>query len=227
MSTSKLLKSLDDVADPAHSALIIIDAQHDFCSEKGAMAQRFGFDMKEIREAVPKLNAFIETCRDAGVFVVWIREIFSDRRMHDNQKAIWGAGDDIWLIREDGEGINWYEHLIRPKEGEPIVTKWQYDAFESTDLDRILRSRGIKTLLTTGFTTNVCVESSSRHGYEKGYYIVVVSDCTDAPTRSEYESGIFNIKTYFGLAATSDEIRNTWQGQKQVKELKESMSLAD
>ncbi|MBN9051746.1 MAG: cysteine hydrolase [Rhizobiales bacterium] len=213
--TQHLLKTLADVADPSHSALIIIDPQHDFCSERGAMAQKFGFDMKQIREAVPRLNAMIEDCRKAGVLVVWVREIFADSKMHPNQKALWGAGDDIWLIREDGKGIDWYEGMIAPKTGEPVITKWQYDAFADTELDLMLKSRGIKSLLMTGFTTNVCVETTARHGYIKGYHIVLVKDCTGAPTQAEYESGVFNIQTYFGQAATSDELRQVWSKQAQ------------
>jgi nicotinamidase-related amidase len=208
--TEKLLKTLDEVVDPAHSAIIIIDPQHDFCSERGAMAQRFGFDMKEIKEAVPRLNAFIETCRKADVPVIWVREIFADDKMHANQKALWGSGDDIWLIREDGKGIDWYEGMTNPKPGERVITKWQYDAFEDTDLHLLLQGRGIKTLLMTGFTTNVCVETTARHGYIKGYHIVLVSDCTSAPTQAEYESGVFNIKTYFGKVATSEELAKSW-----------------
>jgi nicotinamidase-related amidase len=208
--TEKLLKTLDEVADPAHSAIIIIDPQHDFCSERGAMAQRFGFDMKEIKEAVPRLNAFIETCRKADVPVIWVREIFADDKMHANQKALWGSGDEIWLIREDGKGIDWYEGMTNPKPGERVITKWQYDAFEDTDLHLLLQGRGIKTLLMTGFTTNVCVETTARHGYIKGYHIVLVSDCTSAPTQAEYDSGVFNIKTYFGKVATSEELAKSW-----------------
>lgn len=210
----ELLKSIKQVADPSHSALIIIDPQHDFCSERGAMAQRFGLDMKDIKAAVPPLNAFIETCRKQGVLIVWVREIFADSKMHPNQKALWGGGDDIWLIREDGNGIDWYEGMVKPLPGERVVTKWQYDAFEDTDLDLLLKSRGIKTLLMTGFTTNVCVETTARHGYIKGYHIVLVSDCTGAPTRAEYESGLFNIKTYFGHAATSAELGEQWSSTK-------------
>lgn len=208
--SAKLLKSIEEVADPIHSALIIIDPQHDFCSERGAMAQRFGFDMKEIKEAVPRLNDFIEQCRRAGVLVVWVREIFADDKMRPNQKAQWGSGDDIWLIREGGKGIDWYEGMIAPAPGEPVITKWQYDAFEDTELDLLLQSRGIKTLLMTGFTTNICVETTARHGYIKGYYVVLVTDCTGAPTHAEYESGVFNIKTYFGQAASSGELVETW-----------------
>jgi nicotinamidase-related amidase len=207
----KLLASLDEVADPRHSALVIIDPQHDFCSERGAMAQRFGFDMKEIKEAVPRLNAFIEACREKGVPVIWVREIFADQKMRPNQKALWGGGDDIWLIREGGEGIDWYEGMIEPLPDEPVITKWQYDGFEDTDLHLLLQSRGIKSLLMTGFTTNVCVETTARHGYIKGYYIVLAADCAGAPTPAEHESGVFNIKTYFGHVATSDELVEIWE----------------
>lgn len=202
---------LRSIADPSHSALIIIDPQHDFCSPQGAMATRFGFDMKEINEAVPRLNEFIESCRGAGVLVVWVREIFSDSKMRPNQKALWGGGEDIWLIREDGEGIEWYDQMIAPREDEPIVTKWQYDGFEDTDLHLLLQSRGIQTLLMTGFTTNVCVETTARHGYIKGYNIVLVADCAGAPTPAEHESAVFNIGTYFGKVVGSAELVEQWQ----------------
>lgn len=208
----QLLRSLEEVVDPAHTALIIVDPQHDFCSERGAMAQRFGFDMKDIQAAVPRLNALIDGCRERGVTVVWIREVFADSKMRDNQKALWGAGKDIWLITEGGKGIDWYENMTAPLASEPVITKWQYDGFEDTELNLLLQSRGIKTLLMTGFTTNVCVETTARHGYIKGYYIVLVSDCTAAPTRAEYESGVFNIKTYFGHVASSEQLRDIWHG---------------
>ena len=201
---------LPDLVDPAHSALVIIDPQHDFCSPQGAMAQRFGFDMKEINEAVPRLNALIQRCREAGVLVVWVREIFADDKMRPNQKALWGAGDDIWLIREDGHGIDWYEEMIAPLPDEPVITKWQYDGFEDTDLHLLLQSRGIETLLMTGFTTNVCVETTARHGYIKGYHIVLVEDCAGAPTPAEHASAVHNIGTYFGNVARSDDLERAW-----------------
>jgi nicotinamidase-related amidase len=210
----KLYSSLSEVVDPGHSALVIIDAQHDFCSERGAMAQRFGFDMKEIREAVPRLNELIRACRERGVPVVWVREIFADRKMHPNQKALWGAGEDIWLIREDGPGIDWYEGMIEPLADEPVITKWQYDAFADTDFHLLLQSRGIETLIMTGFTTNVCVETTARHGYINGYYIVLAEDCAGAPTPAEHESGVFNIKTYFGHVATGEELVGIWDRER-------------
>jgi ureidoacrylate peracid hydrolase len=206
----QLLKDLEDMARPEHSALIVIDPQYDFCSENGALAQRFGFDMKEIQDAVPRLNALIEECRSRGVPVVWVREVFSDTKMHNNQKAKWGSGDDIWLIKEGTHGTDWYEGMIAPLPDEPVITKWQYDAFEDTDLALMLQSRGVKTLLMSGFTTNVCVEKTARHGYIKGYHIVLFEDCSAATTPSEHASGVFNIGTYFGVVTTAPELVAVW-----------------
>lgn len=212
MSNEPLVE-LEDLVDPRHAALIVIDPQHDFCSPQGAMAQRFGFDMKEINEAVPRLNAFVEACREAGVPVVWVREIFADDKMRASHKALWGAGDEIWLIREGGRGIDWYGEMVEPRPDEPVVTKWQYDGFEDTDLHLLLQSRGIRTLLMTGFTSNVCVETTARHGYIKGYHVVFVQDCAGAPTPEEHASAIRNIGTYFGTVADSDAVARCWSGQ--------------
>ncbi len=205
----EVLKELKEIVNPAHTALIIVDPQHDFCSSQGFMG-RLGLDMSRIQAAVPRLNNFIEQCRRAGVLVVWVKEIFAEKKMLPNVKAIWGGGDN-WIIKEGGPGIEWHEEMTPPKEGEPLVTKWNYDAFENTELDLLLRSSGIKTLLMTGFTANVCVETSARHGFIKGYYIVAVSDCTDAPTKEEYESAMTNFSIYFGKVATSEEIVALWK----------------
>lgn len=189
------------------TALIVIDPQHDFCSERGALALRFGLDMAEVKQAVPALNALIHACREASIPVVWVREVFADSKMLPNQKRLWGSGDDIWLIREDGTGIDWYEDMTPPLDSEEIITKWQYDAFADTDLDLLLRSRDIDTLLMTGFTTNVCVETSSRHAYSIGYNIVAVSDCAAATSVAEHEAALFNIATYFGQVRNSADLR--------------------
>jgi nicotinamidase-related amidase len=199
------------LAAPGRAALIIIDPQHDFCSEKGALAQRFGFDMKEIQAAVPRLNSFIESCRENGVLVVWVREIFADGKMRQNQKDLWGSGDDIWLIKEDSPGIQWYSEMTPPLDDEPVITKWQYDAFEDTDLKLLLDSHGIQTVLMTGFTTNVCVETTARHAYIKGYHVLLLTDCCSAPTPEEHTSGVFNIGTYFGKLTTAPEVNATWE----------------
>jgi len=208
----ELLKELKEIVDPAHTALIIIDPQHDFCSSQGAMATMWPeLDMSRIQAAVPRLNRFIAECRKVGVSVFWVREICDDDKVLPSLKAFRNLGDDSLFIRENSPGAEWYKEMVPPKNDEPVVTKYHYDAFEDTELHLLLQSRGIKTLLMTGFTVNVCVETTARHGFIKGYYIVLVSDCADACTKEEYESAIYNIRSYFGKVATGEEIAALWR----------------
>lgn len=206
-------EELAEVAWPSRCAVIVIDPQHDFCSEHGALAQRFGFDLRAIQETVPRLNDLIEQARHHGVLVVWVREIFADDKMRRSHKALWGRGSDIWLIREDSPGIEWYEGMVAPTADEPVVTKWQYDAFEDTDLPLLLECREISTVLMTGFMTNVCVETSARHAYIKGYDVLLVTDCCNATTAAEHEAAVFNIGTYFGRLTTANALVGSWTGE--------------
>ena len=124
-----------------------------------------------------------------------------------------GEREPVPIHLRYGEGAEWYSEVTKPLPNEHVVDKWHYDAFEDTNLDLLLSSRGIKTLLMTGFVANVCVETTARHGYIKGYYTVLVSDCTDSPTQQEYESTVFNIGNYFGSVATSAEIVKIWEAR--------------
>ncbi|MCK4790033.1 MAG: cysteine hydrolase [Desulfobacteraceae bacterium] len=117
----------------------------------------------------------------------------------------WGEGDD-WCVKEGGPSIECAKEMTPSKEREPVITKWNYDTFEDTELHLLPQSNGIKTLLMTGFSSNVCVETTARHGFAKSYYIVGVSDCTDSHTKEEYESAMNNFKNYFGKVAASYEI---------------------
>ncbi len=208
--TGRILKTLHEQINPAHTALLVIDPQKDFCADDGAMARVAGLDMSPIQATVTPLNAFIQTAREAGIFIVWMREVRPQSRMLLAQKVIHGEEEEQWLIREGSDGTDWYEGVIQPLSNEPVVTKWDYDGFENTDLHLILRNRGILTLVMTGFQTNVCVETTARHGYTKGYYIVMVSDCTNACNPEEHTAALNNIRLYFGKVATSTELTEVW-----------------
>jgi ureidoacrylate peracid hydrolase len=133
--------------------------------------------------------------------------------MMPNHRVINGDGDDLILIREGGDGVEWYEDVDGPSPGEPVFTKWNYDAFEGTDLDLWLRAREAQTVVMTGFTTNVCVETTARHAYINGYYVVTVADCTGAPSPHEHEAALVNLGKYFGRVATSDELITAWSAR--------------
>jgi len=218
--TKEVLKTLEEQAAPKHTALIIIDPQKDFCDSDGACA-RFGWNVSDIQSAMKRLNTLIHKARETGVPVVWVRTSFSLDRMRPNYIAMSGAGrvvsrraGELLVLREGSDGTNWYSEMTEPLPDEHVITKWHYDAFEDTNLALLLQGKGVKTLLFTGLLTNVCVETSARHGYIKGYYIVLVSDCTATFTQPEYESAVFNIKSYFGTACTGNELAKLWSNMK-------------
>ena len=211
----ELMRTLNRIVDPAHTALIIVDAQDAFCSPRAALPAKSNIDTSRVEAAVPRLNKFIKDCRNSGVKVVWIRQVLAENTMLPNQKAfLLDEKDNIWYDKENTPETDWYAKMERPIAEETIITKRSYDAFQDTDLHLQLQCIGIKTLLMTGFVSNVCVESTARHGFFKGYYIVAVSDCTDAYSKQEYESTMFNIREFFGQVVTSEEIAAIWQSNK-------------
>ncbi len=210
----EILGTLEEQIDPKHTALVVIDPQNDFCATDGAAARLMGSDVTRIQNAIQPLNAFIKMAREAGLMIVWTRSLVDPDKARPSFKARGFMLDakvkDIEVVREGSDGAEWYSEVVKPLPDEYVITKYHYDAFEDTDLALLLGSQGIKTLLMTGFLANVCVETTARHGYIKGYYIVVVSDCTDTATEQEYDATLYNIKKFFGKVASSDEISKVW-----------------
>jgi len=219
--TEKVLRTLAEQVVPEHTALIVIDPQEDFVGSKGYGALYLGWDVSRMQAALRRLNGFIAKAREARVRVVWIRTTYAREMLTANVKASWwhmGGGAQIpWekqsrptLVKEGTDGAKWWSEMTQPLPNEYVITKWHYDAFEDTSLDLLLSSTGIKTLLMAGVQTNACVETTIRHGFTKGYYVVLVSDCTDTTSQEEYEATMLNVNKRFALVATSHEISETW-----------------
>lgn len=209
-----ILRSLSEQVEPGRVALVLIDVQNDFCSERGAIARVFGVNMARVQGAVPRMNALLRGARWAGVPVVYVRAELHADHLHPNmrlaQDPFIGPDGRIGLIAEGSWGSELYPDLLAPLPGERVIVKRCYDAFEDTALDLHLRSLGVETLVLGGIAANVCVETTARHGFMKGYYIVVTSDATEAFTQEEYEGALHNIRTYFGKVATGEEILACW-----------------
>ena len=208
-SEARVLRSVEEVIDPEHTALIVVDVQNDFVSSDGFIA-RFGLDVSAMQAAVPKINEMIRTCRAAGVPVIYIQEVISEATVLPNFLALFGDFESI-AVREGTWGAEFYDSLLPPEPGERIVRKPCYDAFEDTNLDVTLRSMGIQTCLYAGFASNVCVEASARHGFVKGYYSVLLSDASGAATSEEHTACERVFKVFYGPVMRTDEVAAVWQ----------------
>jgi len=217
----KVLKTLSEQVTPAHTALIVIDPQGDFVGANGYAAAHLGWDVSRMQAAMRRLSNFILKAREARVTVVWVRTIFAKDMLTPNVRSLrlrLGALRQIppgkslrpKFLKEGTYGAKWWSEMTEPLPTEYVITKWNYDAFEDTNLDLLLRSTGIKTLLITGVQANVCCETTLRHAFVKGYYAILVSDCTETLSHQEYKATILNVRKYFGLVIPSGKLLETW-----------------
>jgi ureidoacrylate peracid hydrolase len=210
-----MLRTLSDKVQPAHSALLIVDVQNDFCAEEGAMHSE-GRDLALVQAMVPRLAGLIDAARAARVPCVWIRNVYSN-------DPNWYLSE-VWLEQASRRRRGLYVERpvceigawnggfygVTPRPDEVVVTKHRYGAFESSDLDLVLRSRGIRTVIMTGVATNVCVETTARQAFLRDYYVVFTSDCTATYSEAEHEATLRNIDQFFGQVARSDEVTACW-----------------
>ena len=170
--------------DPATIALLMIDFQRDFVYP-GGFGESLGNDTSLLLKAVPPAQKVLEACRAAGIFVIHTREGHRPD-LSDLPPAKFRRGSAPIRIGEVGAmgrllvrgsyGHDIVDELY-PIDGEPIVDKPGKGAFYATDLDTILKMKGIKQLVICGVTTEVCVNTSMREANDRGYDALVLSDC--------------------------------------------------
>lgn len=208
----KTLVTLEEKLNPHWTALICIDYQNDFCHPDGSLG-KCGFDVAPMASVAPRLDHLINEVRSAGVPVIFVRNIYmadqnwylSDVSISQVRKSMRGLHFQVPHCKKDTWGWDYYGD-VRPRPGDCEVIKHRYDAFIDTDLHLILRSKGIRTMIICGVTTNVCVESTTRHAYFLDYYAVVPRDCVAAYGDDLHEMALRNIDFLFGEVADSERI---------------------
>jgi len=205
---AELLQGVEEIVDADHSALVVVDVQNDFAHSDGFIA-RFGLNMSYIQSALPVVNRAIEACRERRIQVVYLQEWISKHTILPNFITQFGGFENI-AVRADTWGAEFHPDLVKPQPGEPVIRKPCYDGFQDTSLDVTLRSLGIRTCVYAGFASNVCVESTARHGFVKGYYTVLLSDASAAGTEEEHNACQTTFKVFYGPVMTLEELVATW-----------------
>lgn len=214
-----MLDTLERKLEPSHCALIVVDILNDFCADDGAMAAE-GLDVSMAQEAAQRLLALLDAARSAGALVVFVRNVYTTERnlylsdvwLEQARRRRAGSYTERPVCPPDSWGNDFYEQ-VRPREDEAIVTKHRFDAFLNTDLDLILRSNGIRSVVLSGVATNVCVETTARHAFVRDYYVVLAEDCTAAYSREEHEASLRTIDRYFGEVVSSERIASVWRAR--------------
>ncbi len=192
--------------DLARTALIIIDMQRDFL-EPGGFGETLGNDVSRLQAAVGPCKAVLDAARATGMLVIHTREghrpDLSDAppakvERGAPSKRIGDAGP-MGRILVRGEPGHDIVAALYPAAGEPVIDKPGKGAFYQTDLESMLKNRGIETLLVCGVTTEVCVNTTVREANDRGYRCVVVADACASYFPEFHDMGLKMIKAQGGI----------------------------
>jgi nicotinamidase-related amidase len=198
--------TLEEVADPAHTAVLMVDVQNDFCTSGGHFDQH-GYNMTAIRVMIPTLIDFVDKARAVGYKIVWIQQTTLPEGMSDS--PAWLAfktrnGKTSEYTMEGTWGQQFVDGL-EPQPNEPIVRKWRSSAFVNTHLDLILRAQGIETVIMTGVMSHGCVEATARHASYLDYYVVYLPDCV-ASSNDKLHQNCLRLMSFYFPTPTSPEL---------------------
>lgn len=206
--SSELLDSIDRRLRPAHSAVLVIDMQNDFCDEKGYVETVVGKDVGACRAVVPEIMALVGAAREKGVPVYWIKANYDPDRLPAGMLTKQREKSSAICCGTASWGNDFYG--VHPASGEAVIEKSSYSAFVGTDIEEQLRSRGVRTLVFAGVQTNVCVETSLRDAVCRGFYAVLASDCVASHTLPLHEATLKNVQFLFGDVIDRRTIAAAW-----------------
>ncbi len=192
--------------DPQTTAVVLIEYQNDFTSEGGVLHGA-------VEEVMDKTNMLantkrvVDAARAAGVTVmhapITFAKGYGELSAHP-YGILKGVVDGQCFVKNTwGAAIT---DELAPQEGDIVIEgKRGLDTFASTNLDFILRSKGIRTIVLGGFLTNCCVESTMRTGYEHGYQVLTLTDCMAATSLEQHDNAIAYDFPMFSQPTTSGD----------------------
>lgn len=188
------------IADPA---LVLVDLQRDFCSPDGNHGRRK--DVSPLEPAIEANAKFLQRYRSSGRSPILVRTLHDD----PTTSPLWDdkyEGQDRERPCQPGtKGAEFIPEIgVRPSDA--IVTKVRYSGFYETGLDVVLRSNEISQLLIGGVSTNTCVASTVRGGYDRDYDVKILEDCCGSTNPSTAEVTLRNLDGTFGEVVHSDTI---------------------
>ena len=209
MATQELFTEISAVVDPAHTAVVVIDVQNDFCASGGHTEVNLGKDVADCQAVVGPIGRLTAGARAAGALVLWIKADYDREYLSLPIRAKQAAKGIKTAYCVSGTwGAQFYE--VSPEADDIVIEKHRHSAFIGTEFDQVLRDRGIQTLVIAGVQTHVCVESSLRDGSARGYYIVVPRDCGGSFDRALHDATLRCVEMHFGEVLGSDELLGIW-----------------
>lgn len=197
-----LFQDLQTTISPAHTALLVIDTQNDFCRDEARRAM------------IPRIRRVLDAARGSGVTVIYVQNTVLPGGLSDSpadlaRRRKLGINTEVTI---DGTWGHKFVDELTPLPGEPVIRKHRLSALIGTTLDTVLRSKDIQTIVCTGTATHGCVINTAYTAVALNYYVVVVEDCVASWRKEFHESALFLMKNTINYVAHSDDLMSAWSG---------------
>ncbi len=216
MSDPMLPLTLAQKVRRERTALVIVDYQNDFVARGGAFdkAGKYSQAMSDIHDGIVST---MEATRKVGSRIVFLQCEYStpDSRflskvfLDQTRRRLNGLYHEIPVCEPGSWGQEFFGD-VQPGPNDLVVTKHRFGGFDGTDLDMVLRTNGIETLVFTGVVTHVCVESTVREAFFHDYFNVILRDVVAGYRPAWHETSLEIMDWGFGQVATLDELRAAW-----------------
>jgi ureidoacrylate peracid hydrolase len=201
--------SFVDLVDPTHTALLVIDIQNDGCHPDGVFG-KLGRDISLRQSSGRRAKGLIDRARAFGVPIIFTQGVQTD----DDKTPYWyrnrkSSGPPPYRVGT--WGAEFFE--VEPRPEDTVIIKTRLDAFIRTELEAVLKERGVTTLLLTGGSTNACIEATAWHADMLDYDVVVLADCCGSTDAAEHASALKRIADRCGLVVESAAVLDAWQAR--------------
>ncbi|MFC1993674.1 cysteine hydrolase family protein [Chloroflexota bacterium] len=222
----EMFTTIEEIVDSTHTALLVVDIQNDFCAP-GGYFDKVGLDMSMIKLIPPRVKLVLEAARRSGVLIVHIQHT-----LYPGNTASSGSFLRMGYIRmvlKQGKNAGAAEQTpvppvgvalegtwgwqiadeVTPQTGEVVVRKHRSSSFAGTDLDMILRSNGIKSVVVVGLVTEGCMGMTAIGAQFMDYYSVVLRDCVASGNQELHDAALLILSNRMDVEDSS-KVTNIW-----------------